>query len=167
MISASPKISIVVAAAENNVIGHQGEMPWHVSGDLKNFKAITSGKPIVMGRKTFESIGRPLPGRQNIVVTRNADWQADGVDVAASLDAALELADNAAEIMIIGGGQIYAQALPLASRVYFTRIHIEPEGDTSFPALSEQDWTQSDSQKLPQGPKDTAMATFLVLDRNP
>lgn len=167
MISASPKISIVVAAAENNVIGHQGEMPWHVSGDLKNFKAITSGKPIVMGRKTFESIGRPLPGRQNIVVTRNADWQADGVDVAATLDAALELAGNAAEIMIIGGGQIYAQALPLASRVYLTRIHTEPEGDTSFPALSEQDWTQSDSQELPQRPKDTAMATFLVFNRNP
>lgn len=165
MISDSPKISIVVAAAENNVIGHQGAMPWHVSGDLKNFKAITSGKPIVMGRKTFESIGRPLPGRQNIVVTRNADWQAEGVDVAATLDAALELAGNAPEIMIIGGGELYSQALPLTSRVYLTRIHTEPEGDTFFPALSEQDWAQNDSQELPQGPKDTAMATFLVFDR--
>ncbi|MCL4161979.1 UNVERIFIED_CONTAM: hypothetical protein GTU68_052516, partial [Idotea baltica] len=140
-------------------------MPWHVSGDLKNFKAITSGKPIVMGRKTFESIGRPLPGRQNIVVTRNADWRADGVDVAATLDTALGLAGTVPEIMIIGGGELYSQALPLASRVYLTRIHAEPEGDTFFPALSEQDWAQSGSQELPQGPKDTAMATFLVFDR--
>lgn len=166
MISENPKISIVVAAAENNVIGHQGTMPWHVSSDLKNFKSITNGKPIVMGRKTFESIGRPLPGRQNIVVTRNSNWQADGVDVAANLDAAIDLAKNAAEIMIIGGGEIYAQALPMAARVYFTRIHAEPEGDTSFPVLADQDWTQSDSTELPQGPKDTAMATFLVFDRN-
>lgn len=165
MMSENPKISLVVAAAENNVIGHQGTMPWHVSGDLKNFKAITTGKPIVMGRKTFESIGRPLPGRQNIVVTRNSDWQADGVDVAATVDTALKLAKDAAEIMIIGGGEIYAQALPLASRVYLTRVHATPMGDTSFPTLAAEEWTQSDSKKLPQGPKDTAMATFLVFDR--
>lgn len=165
MNSERPNISLVVAAADNNVIGHRGTMPWHVSGDLKNFKAITTGKPIVMGRKTFESIGRPLPGRQNIVVTRNADWMAEGVDVAATLDAAIALAGNLAEIMIIGGGEIYAQALPLASRIYLTRIHASPEGDTSFPALADQDWVQTDAQELPQGPKDTAMATFLVFDR--
>lgn len=167
MSDSRPTISLVVAAADNNVIGHKGTMPWHVSGDLKNFKAITSGKPIVMGRKTFESIGRPLPGRQNIVVTRNAAWTAEGVDLAATLDDAVALAGEVAEIMIIGGGEIYAQALPMASRVYFTRIHASPEGDTTFPALSEQDWVQSDANPLPQGPKDTARATFQVFDRKP
>ncbi len=167
MSSVRPTISLVVAAADNNIIGHRGTMPWHVSGDLKNFKAITTGKPIVMGRKTFESIGRPLPGRQNIVVTRNADWTAQGVDVAATLDDAVAQAGDVAEIMIIGGGEIYAQALPMASRVYFTRIHASPEGDTTFPALSDQDWVQSDAKPLPQGPKDTAKATFQLFDRKP
>lgn len=162
-----PTISLVVAAAENNVIGHQGTMPWHVSGDLKNFKAITTGKPIVMGRKTFESIGRPLPGRRNIVVTRNADWTAEGVDVARTLENAIALAGNVAEVMIIGGGEIYTQALPMASRVYLTRIHASPEGDTTFPALADQDWVQSDARPLPQGPKDTAEATFQIFDRQP
>lgn len=161
----SQTLSIVVAAADNNVIGNQGAMPWHVSGDLKNFKSITTGKPIIMGRKTFESIGRPLPGRRNIVVTRNSGWQSDGVDVAATLEGALALTGDAPEIMFIGGGDIYAQALPLATRVYLTRVHAEPEGDTWFPILSDLEWKQSSRTELPSGPKDTAMATFQVFDR--
>tara|TARA_R110002096_G_scaffold107616_5_gene235641 strand:+ start:10849 stop:11364 length:516 start_codon:yes stop_codon:yes gene_type:complete len=160
-----PRISIVVAAAENNVIGFQGDMPWRVSADLKNFKAITTGKPIVMGRKTFDSIGRALPGRQNIVITRNPDWQAEGVDVAATLKQAVDLAKASGEIMIIGGGELYSQALPLASKVYLTRIHTMPEGDTWFPALPEQEWKQVSSKALAPAVNDTAKATFLMFER--
>lgn len=169
MSSKAPRISIVVAAAENNVIGFAGDMPWRVSADLKNFKSITTGRPIVMGRKTFDSIGRPLPGRQNIVVTRNPLWQAEGVDVAATLKQAVDLAGAsgaADEIMIIGGGELYRQALPLAAKVYLTRIHALPEGDTWFPALAEQEWNQASSRILPQAANDTAEATFLVFERN-
>lgn len=165
MSSTSPLISLVVGAAENNVIGNKGDMPWKVSADLKNFKATTSGKTIVMGRKTFESIGRALPNRRNIVVTRNTKWNAEGAEIAGSLIAAIELAGNAPEIMIIGGGEMYAQALPIADRVYFTRIHATPDGDTWFPELSEEIWQKTRAEKLPRGPSDTADATFCVYER--
>ncbi|MFK8034039.1 MAG: dihydrofolate reductase [Hyphomicrobiales bacterium] len=158
-------IALVVGAAENNIIGNKGDMPWKVSADLKNFKAVTSGKPIIMGRKTFDSIGRPLPNRRNIVVTRNAQWSATGVETAANLSAAIELAESEPEIMIIGGGEMYAQALPLADRIYFTRIHANPDGDTWFPALTEDTWQKTRAEKLPRGPNDTADATFYVYER--
>lgn len=165
MTSLSTTIALVVGAAENNVIGNKGDMPWKVSADLKNFKAITSGKPIVMGRKTFDSIGRPLPNRRNIVVTRNTQWSATGVETASSLSAAIKLAEGELEIMVIGGGEMYAQALPLATRVYFTRIHANPDGDTWFPALAEDIWQKTRAEKLPRGPNDTADATFYVYER--
>ncbi|MEP0519792.1 MAG: dihydrofolate reductase [Hyphomicrobiales bacterium] len=165
MSSARPLIALVVGAAENNVIGNKGDMPWKVSADLRNFKAITSGKPIIMGRKTFDSIGRPLPNRRNIVVTRNAKWHADGAKTAQSLPAAIELAAEASEIMVIGGGELYAQALPLADRIYFTHIHATPDGDTWFPALSDDIWQKTRAEKLPHGPNDTADATFCIYDR--
>ena len=133
-------ISIIVAASTNNVIGMDGELPWKISDDLKRFKALTMGKPIVMGRLTWESIGRPLPGRQNIVITRQADFLADGCDVVASPAAALASAGDAPEIMIIGGSQIYDLFLPKAGRLHITRVHTEIDGDAFFPEISDADW---------------------------
>ena len=136
-------ISLIVAASTNNVIGAQGELPWHLSGDLKRFKAITMGKPIVMGRLTYESIGRSLPGRQNIVITRQVDYAAEGCDVVQSVDAAIEAAGNAEEIMIIGGNRIYQEFLPRADRIYLTRVQAEVEGDTFLPELPQDEWRET------------------------
>lgn len=133
-------ISIIVAASTNNVIGVQGELPWRLPDDLKRFKQLTMGKPIVMGRRTFESIGRPLPGRQNIVITRQPQFKADGCDVVSSPAAALTAAADAAEVMIIGGSQIYELFLPKASRLYLTRVQADIEGDAVFPTIDEQEW---------------------------
>ena len=130
-------LSIIVAASENNVIGREGALPWRLSEDLRRFKAITMGKPIVMGRKTWESIGRPLPGRQNIVITRQSDFAAEGCTVVSSIDQAIAAAGAADEIMIIGGSEIYALFLPRAQRVYLTRVHTVIEGDASFPRLDD------------------------------
>jgi len=139
-------ISIVVAASTNNVIGAQGKLPWKLSDDLKRFKQLTLGKPVVMGRLTWESIGRPLPGRQNIVVTRQADFIADGCDVVASPAAALAAAGDAEEIMIIGGSQLYALFLPKADRLYVTRVHAEIHGDVFFPDIDEEVWRLAGSE---------------------
>lgn len=139
-------ISIIVAASANGVIGVQGELPWRLSADLKRFKELTMGKPIVMGRLTWESIGRPLPGRQNIVITRQADFEASGADVVTTPADALRAAGDVDEIMIIGGGQVYDLFLPKASRVYLTRVDAEVEGDAWFPALAESLWEQTSSE---------------------
>ena len=133
-------ISIIVAAAENGVIGAQGELPWRLSDDLRRFKAVTMGKPIVMGRKTYESIGRPLPGRQNIVITRQPGFEAPGCDVVGSKEAALAAAGDADEIMVIGGSEVYALFLPDAGRLYLTRVHAEVDGDAAFPELAHEEW---------------------------
>ena len=132
-------ISLIVAASENHVIGRDGELPWRLSDDLKRFKAVTMGKPIVMGRKTWESIGRPLPGRQNIVITRQPGYLAEGCDVVTTVDQAVAVAGEAAEIMVIGGSEIYALFLPAAERLYLTRVHAEVEGDAFFPSPGD-DW---------------------------
>ena len=134
-------VSLIVAASTNNVIGSEGELPWHLPDDLRNFKRLTTGKPIVMGRKTFDSIGRPLPDRRNVVITRDPDYVAAGCDIVASPEAALELLHDAAEVMIIGGGQVYGAFLPLADRVYLTRVHAAVEGDVVFPELNKNEWT--------------------------
>jgi dihydrofolate reductase len=136
-------ICIIVAASANNVIGTQGELPWRLSDDLKRFKKITMGKPIIMGRLTYESIGRALPGRQNIVITRQRDYIAEGCVVVASADAALAVAGEASEIMIIGGGEIYTLFLPLADRIYLTRVLADVQGDAYFPALKSDEWNLS------------------------
>jgi dihydrofolate reductase len=136
-------ISLIVAASTNNVIGVAGDLPWHLSDDLKRFKALTMGKPIVMGRKTFESIGRALPGRQNIVITTQTDFAADGCDVVLSPEAAIAVAADAEEIMIIGGGEIYRLFLPLADRIYLTRVNVDLEGDTVIPPFDESDWLET------------------------
>ncbi|OCS88686.1 dihydrofolate reductase [Caryophanon tenue] len=126
-------ISLIVAHDEQYVIGKDNDMPWHLPGDLQYFKAQTMGKPVIMGRKTFESIGRPLPGRRNIVITRNRDYSAEGIEVVYSLAEALALTNDAPEQMVIGGQQIFTEALPLATRLYITHIDTTFEGDTFFP----------------------------------
>lgn len=133
-------ISIIVAASTNNVIGVRGQLPWKISDDLKRFKQLTLGKPIVMGRITWESIGRPLPGRQNIVITRQANFSAEGCDVAASPAAALNLTGDSEEIMIIGGSQIYDLFWPKADRLHITRVQTDIQGDAFFPEVDENIW---------------------------
>lgn len=131
-------LSLIVARASNGVIGKDNQLPWHLPADLKHFKAITMGKPIVMGRKTFDSIGRPLPGRQNIVVTRNPDFTSSGITVVHSVEAAITAANETEEIMIIGGTELYKLSLPLADRIYLTDIQQDFDGDAHFPSLALQ-----------------------------
>jgi dihydrofolate reductase len=138
-------VSLVVAAATNDVIGLDGSLPWHLPDDLRNFKRLTTGKPVIMGRKTFESIGRPLPDRRNIVITRIPEYGATGCDVAASPTAAMEYAGDAEEVMVIGGAQVYAAFLALADRVYLTRVHADVDGDVVFPPLNEE-WQLVESE---------------------
>lgn len=157
-------LSIIVAMAHNNVIGAKNDMPWHLPADLKYFKATTLGKPIIMGRKTFDSIGRPLPGRQNIVVTRNKNWFHDGVEVAPSLDAALALVGEADEIMITGGAQIFEMAMSAVERLYITEIDLDVEGDTFFPEFSLSDWKEVSREAYPSEENRPAYS-FVVYDR--
>ncbi len=146
-------ISLIAAVARNGVIGGNNEMPWHIGEDLKRFKAITSGHPVVMGRKTFESLGRALPNRRNIVITRNGAYEAPGAEVAASLEEALALFAPEEEVFIIGGGEIYRQALPLAGRMYLTWVDTDVEGDTSFPDFDRGDWDVTFSERREHGEK--------------
>lgn len=133
-------ISIIVAMGRNRVIGKDNDLIWHLPGDLKHFKETTMGKPLIMGRKTFESMGEALPGRTNIIVTRKTGYTAPGCLVAHSLESALEMVSGEPEVFIAGGGQIYRQAIPLADRMYITIIDHSFDGDTSFPEFSEKDW---------------------------
>jgi len=148
-------LAMIAALAENRVIGLDNKMPWHLPADLRHFKAMTLGKPIIMGRKTWDSLGRPLPGRLNLVVTRQADLQLEGAEIFGSLEAALQRAGQWAgeqqvdEVMLIGGAQLYEQALPLAQRLYLTRIAANPEGDAFFPEFDEADWQRIDCQPQP------------------
>jgi dihydrofolate reductase len=136
------QISLVVAMAENRVIGRENRLPWHLSADLKRFKALTMGKPIIMGRSTWESIGRPLPGRTNIVVTRDKGYRADGCILTHSLDQALDAAAGHQEAMVVGGADIYRQILPSADRLYLTRVKADVDGDTRFPEIDAHDWRE-------------------------
>jgi dihydrofolate reductase len=135
-------LSLLVAAAENNVIGKDNQLPWHLPNDLKYFKNQTWGMPVLMGRKTFESIGKPLPGRTNIVITRNSDWQKEGAEVVHSLSEAIKLAEkqDVKEIFIIGGAEIFNAAFPNAQRLYLTRIHSNIDGDVFLEGMEEKDW---------------------------
>ena len=135
-------ISLIVAASENNAIGKSNAMLWHLPEDLKFFKNTTWGMPIIMGRKTFEAVGKPLPGRTNIIVTTNPDWKAENTISTVSIDDAIEAANetNAKEIFITGGGEIYKQTLPIADKVYLTRVHTEIDGDAFFPVLDTAIW---------------------------
>lgn len=166
-----PTICIVVAIAENGVIGRENGLPWRLSTDMKRFKAITMGKPVVMGRKTFQSIGRPLPGRANIVVSRDPAFAAEGVTVVASLGEAVERAKAEAsasgkeEVCIIGGGEIYRQALPLAKRLYVTRIAAQAVGDTTFPPIDPNAFESISEEVVPAGEKDDFPTRHIVYER--
>jgi dihydrofolate reductase len=164
-------ISLVVAVAENGVIGVRGGLPWRIKADLKRFRGVTMGKPIVMGRKTFDSIGRVLDGRDNIVVTRRADTLPEGAFLARSVEAALKLAEACArrrgvdEICVIGGEALFRDTLPLADRLYLTHVAAAPEGDVFFPAISPADWVERSREMLPASDGDTAAATYVVYER--
>ncbi|WAC28887.1 dihydrofolate reductase [Ancylobacter sp. SL191] len=165
-------LTLVVAVAENGVIGRGEELPWHISGDLKRFRAITWGKPILMGRRTFQSIGRPLPGRTSVVITRDAGFAApEGVIVVPSLAAALAAgAAEAArlgvdEMAVVGGAQIYAQALPLAQRLRLTQVHGRPDGDVHFPPFDPADWRETYREGPIKGEKDEFAFSFVDYDR--
>ena len=160
-----PTLSLIVAAGERNEIGKDGRMPWHLPADLKHFKEVTLGKPVIMGRRTHESIGKALPGRRNIVVTRNAGYTADGCEIAHSLREALELAGNAAEIMVIGGAAIYREALPLAERIYLTRVAGQFEADTYFPAFDPKEWLEKQRLHRPADERNGRACDFIVLER--
>lgn len=146
-------LCLIAALAQNRVIGRDNQLPWHLPADLKHFKAKTLGKPIIMGRKTWDSLGRPLPGRLNLVVSRQAGLELAGAEVFPSLDAAIVRADEWAraqgvdELMLIGGAQLYEQGLAQAERLYLTRVALQPEGDAWFPAFAESDWQRSDSEE--------------------
>ena len=159
------KVSMIVAASANNVIGADGGLPWRLSEDLRRFKEITMGKPMIMGRLTFESIGKALPGRRSIVLTRQADYEAEGCDVVATPDAALELACDADEVMIIGGGTVYEQMLPMTDRIYLTRVHSEIDGDTFLPEIDEDEWHIVSSEPLPPNDERPFSISFQILER--
>lgn len=161
------KITLVVAMAENGVIGRGGELPWRLSTDLKRFKAETMGKPVVMGRKTWESIGRPLPGRRNVVISRNPTYEAPGADVVGSLDEALELArgDAAPEVAVIGGGEIFRQALEVADQLSVTHVLAEIDGDAHFPEIDESLWTEVSREEVSAGEKDDHATRYVVYQR--
>jgi len=159
------RISIIVAASANNVIGSGGNLPWHLAEDLRRFKQITMGKPIVMGRATWESIGRALPGRHSIVMTRQAGYTAEGCDVVASTDDALSAAGDVEEVMVIGGGDIYEQFLPECHRIYMTRVDSIIDGDTLFPELDEAAWQVVDRENFPASTERQYAFEFLILDR--
>ncbi|CAA0104295.1 Dihydrofolate reductase type 3 [Starkeya nomas] len=166
------ELILVAAVAENGVIGRGEELPWRISGDLKRFRAITWGKPILMGRRTFESIGKPLPGRTSIVITRDTSFAApDDVLVVPSLPAALDRGGLEAErlgvdeMVVIGGAQIYAQALPRAARLRFTEVHGTPEGDVHFPAFDRAQWREVSREGPIQGEKDEYAFSFVDYER--
>lgn len=162
-------LTLVVARADNGVIGRDNALPWHLPADLRHFKRLTVGKPVVMGRRTFESIGKPLPGRQNIVLTRDAQWRAAGVTVAANLAEAIAAAGlqqhaRPDEIMIIGGAQVYAEALPSARRMYLTEVHAAPEGDTRLPGFAAAVWREVAREDFP-AKGDMPGYSFVTLER--
>jgi dihydrofolate reductase len=163
----APRLTLIVAVAENGVIGREGGLPWKLSEDLRRFKQRTLGRPVVMGRKTWESLGRPLPGRTNIVVTRRSDYtvESPGVIVVRDLDAAIEAAGDVEEIMIIGGAEIYALSLPRAELIELTKVHAAVEGDTRFPALSPEEWQEISSAEHPADERNQYPTTFVTLQR--
>jgi len=165
------RVALMVAVAANGVIGRDNALPWHLPEDLRHFRRTTLGKPVVMGRKTFESIGRPLPGRPNIVVTGTPGWQVEGVTVTDSVPAALELARELAraegvdELVVIGGATIYAAALPLAQRLYVTEVHADVEGDTWFPPVDRADWQEIQREELPASEDNPYAYAFVCFER--
>lgn len=165
------RVSMIAAVGRNGAIGSGGALPWRLPSDFKFYKATTMGKPLIMGRKTFESIGKPLPGRANIVVTRQEGYAPDGVIVVSSLEKGLEHAkmiaarDGMDEVFINGGGELYAQAVPVADRLYITHVDAEPQGDTFFPAIDAKDWIARALDTVRPGENDSAAFSVVIYDR--
>ncbi len=160
------KISLIAAMADNGVIGRNNRLPWRLSADLQRFKALTMGKPIVMGRKTWESIGRPLPGRTNIVVTRDVGYRAEGCVVVHSVDQALEVAAGSDEVMVIGGANLYQQLLGRADRLYLTQVRADVEGDAWFPGFDRAQWREVERESHSRDEKNEFDYAFVTLERS-
>lgn len=159
-------LAFVVAVADNNVIGGDNKLLWHLPADLKHFKQLTQGHPVVMGRRTYDSIGRPLPGRTNIVVTRQPDWHADGVTVARSVPEALAIARQLDEhVFVIGGAEIYRQVLPAADTVYLTEVHHVFDGDVTFPELNRAEWREESRERHEPDERHAHAFSFVTLRR--
>jgi len=167
----SVRIALIAAVAKNGVIGRDGGIPWRLPSDMRFFKATTMGKPIVMGRKQYETVGRALPGRSNIVISRQKGYQPDGVIVIDDFDAALDharaiaAADGASEVMVIGGGEIYAKALPVADRLYLSHVDLAPEGEVFFPEVDYSQWRVIETPEVVRSDKDEAGYTIRVWER--
>jgi len=159
------KLSIIAAISENNAIGKDNQLLWHLPADLKHFKALTTGHTIIMGRKTFDSIGKPLPNRRSIVVSRNTALKIEGVELAYTLEDALRLAGNEEEVFIIGGAEIYRQSLPFADKIYLTKIHQHHDADAFFPEIDPGIWEETASATFQPDEKNTIPYTFSTLER--
>ena len=158
-------LTLVVAMSENRVIGRDGDLPWRLPEDLKHFKKVTLGKPVIMGRKTWDSLYvKPLPGRRNIVVTRNPDFQAEGAETTAAVEDALALVASEEEVMVIGGATLFQDALPVASRLHLTEVHAEIDGDTFFPKFDRSHWRETSRDDQP-AEGDTPAYSFVLLER--
>jgi len=166
-----PVLALIVAAASNGVIGREGDLPWRLPADLKHFRAITMGKPIIMGRKTYDSIGRPLPGRANIVVTRDLSWSAEGVHVAHDADAAVALgrdlasSEGVGEVMLIGGAELYCRLLPATGRIYLTELHKVFYGDTKLPPIEWSQWREISRERHAGDGESPCDYSFVVYER--
>ena len=160
-------ISLIVAVAKNNAIGKDGKLPWHLPNDMKHFKNVTWGMPILMGRKTFESLGKALPGRKNIVITRQLTWKAEGAIAVKNMQDALFVAKetDAKEVMVIGGGEIYKMLFEKARRIYMTRVEAEPEADTFFPSLKPEEWHLMSQQNYEADEKNAYNYSFQTWER--
>lgn len=161
------RISIIAAVSRNRVIGQGGELPWHLPADLKYFRERTRGHPVIMGRRTYESVGRPLPGRRNIVLSRSPDFRPSGVEVADSLEAALELVREADEVFLLGGEEIFRAGLEIADRLYLTEIDAEFCGDTFFPEFDRKQWRVLESRLHPADEQNPYPMRFVVYERKP
>ena len=161
----TPLVTLIVAVADSGTIGRDNALPWHLPDDLRHFKRVTLGKPVVMGRKTYESIGKPLPGRQNIVVTRDANYRREGVTVVHDPVEALQVSGEAPEIMVIGGAELFRSCLPRAGRVHLTRVHGDIPGDVHWPALDGREWRLVGSEAHPADGRHAYAMTFEVWER--
>ncbi|MBT3204988.1 MAG: type 3 dihydrofolate reductase [Gammaproteobacteria bacterium] len=154
-------LSIISAMDENNLIGDKNTLPWHIPADFAYFKKTTMGKPVLMGRKTYESIGKPLPGRRNIIISRNSSYQAEGCEITDSIQAAIELVSDHAEVMMLGGASLYEQTLTLADTLYITEVHHQFSGDTWFPAINPDDWKETWREEHPSDERNKFPYAFV------
>ncbi len=161
------RLNLIAAVADNGVIGQGNAMPWHLPADFAWFRRHTLGHPVLMGRKTFDSIGKPLPGRRNVVLTRDRYWSAAGCETAANLDAALHMVRDAPEVYVIGGGELFAQALPRAHRLVLTTVACSPEGDARFPPWNASEWRETHRETHGADARNAFAMTFQVLERLP